>query len=676
MKIISLAVGALLASPVAAMYMRMGGTLQEFLDTLEEGGDITEEQHSEMNAFLPDGSDFNMTQHEIDNQAFLRTEEGKGLVEYIDAEYAAGDITEDTRIYLGSLLHLDEYEPAVSTTSFSGPARKEYEGNGIVEFISRWNGNNGGTLYNGIWGYSKGSREYALQCTGNGIWILDVTDDSGVEEVQFFPMSGGNPWRDVAVWNDYAYVASQGGNGEFYVIKLQQLSGSGPNGFDPIPSSDWANRGRANDGHTLSITDGLLFLNTASTPCEIFDLDANPFNPPLISGSVGECHDSFAVKDFPMPDGSQKDLLFSADGYSTKFNVEDLTGVRDGQSPVRIGSTSTEFGIYAHQNFVDEDNQYMYTAEEFNQYDIGVVDVSDPFNPDKVNEFQWSGEQTEGNSRIHNSQVYGNYLISAYYSAGLRVFDISNHMDPVEVGKLETWRDQNMDGINENSITSGYDGAWNVYCFLPSGRMLISDADGGLYVFRLDTCTDCTSAPTKTPAPTQTVTDPCQGQIDFVIELTTDKWSYETAWTLKRDSDGETLLTNPIMENNEDYTTSTCLPAGECYTYEITDSFGDGICCTQGDGEYTLTLDGEIIKLGGDFDSSETTPFCIEENPCVDDPAFVKTRGRKNQVRNRTCAYIAMFPWRVDKWCQKMHRGERIADICCNTCANVQIQAQ
>jgi len=203
MKIISLAVGALLASPVAAMYMRMGGTLQEFLDTLEEGGDITEEQHSEMNAFLPDGSDFNMTQHEIDNQAFLRTEEGKGLVEYIDAEYAAGDITEDTRIYLGSLLHLDEYEPAVSTTSFSGPARKEYEGNGIVEFISRWNGNNGGTLYNGIWGYSKGSREYALQCTGNGIWILDVTDDSGVEEVQFFPMSGGNPWRDVAVWNDY-----------------------------------------------------------------------------------------------------------------------------------------------------------------------------------------------------------------------------------------------------------------------------------------------------------------------------------------------------------------------------------------------------------------------------------------------------------------------------------------
>merc|ERR1712194_77442 len=79
----------------------------------------------------------------------------------------------------------------------------------------------------------------------------------------------------------------------------------------------------------------------------------------------------------------------------------------------------------------------------------------------------------------------GKYLITAYYSAGLRVFDVSNPIAPKEVGKLETWRDPNMDGDYTRALTVGYDGAWNVYTFLPSGKMLITDMKGGLFVFQL-----------------------------------------------------------------------------------------------------------------------------------------------------------------------------------------------
>jgi len=210
MKILSLAVGSLLASTAAA-FTRMGDNLQAFLSYLEDDGNITPDQLNDMNTFLPDGSDFNMTMHEVKNKAFLQTEEGQGLKDYIDGEYEAGDISEDTRVYLGSLLNLDDYAPDASST---GPVPANYEGNGIVEYVNRWDGFNANknSLYNGIWGYSKGSREYALQCTGNGFYILDVTDSDGgsIEEVQFIPMPGGDYWRDVAVWNDYAYVAAQG----------------------------------------------------------------------------------------------------------------------------------------------------------------------------------------------------------------------------------------------------------------------------------------------------------------------------------------------------------------------------------------------------------------------------------------------------------------------------------
>jgi len=504
MKILSLAVGSLLASTAAA-FTRMGDNLQAFLSYLEDDGNITPDQLNDMNTFLPDGSDFNMTMHEVKNKAFLQTEEGQGLKDYIDGEYEAGDISEDTRVYLGSLLNLDDYAPDASST---GPVPANYEGNGIVEYVNRWDGFNANknSLYNGIWGYSKGSREYALQCTGDGFHILDVTDSDGgsIEEVQFIPMPGGDYWRDVAVWNDYAYVAAQGilpffDNGKLFVINLKELSGDGPNQPDPIPGSDWAKRGRSDYGHTVSVTDGLLFLNTAGNSnrgCEIFDIDANPFDPVYLNDWPGECHDSFAVSDVDVGGGEKRDLLYSADGYTTRFRVVDITDVRSGVAPTQLGETTPLPGTYAHQNYVDDNGRYMYTAEEENSYDIGVVDVSDPANPVNVNQFQWSGEQTEGNARMHNSQVYGKYLISAYYKAGLRVFDISDPMAPVEVGKLETWRDPDMDGNFENGITNAYEGAWNVYSFLPSGKMLVSDTAHGLYVFYLNE-DDCVDSDTK-----------------------------------------------------------------------------------------------------------------------------------------------------------------------------------
>lgn len=45
---------------------------------------------------------------------------------------------------------------------------------------------------------------------------------------------------------------------------------------------------------------------------------------------------------------------------------------------------------------------------------------------------------------------------------------------------------------------------------------------------------------------------------------------------------------------------------GECYTFEIIDSYGDGICCFSGNGSFTLTtLEGDIITTGGNYGFGE-----------------------------------------------------------------------
>ena len=107
----------------------------------------------------------------------------------------------------------------------------DYTGNGNVTKLGQINaqppspyyGDNTstGTLYNGIWGYATGSREYALQCNSFGLHVIDVTDPAAAFRVQYIDMSGGvSPpkgriWRDVDIHEDpvsgktYAYVGAQ-----------------------------------------------------------------------------------------------------------------------------------------------------------------------------------------------------------------------------------------------------------------------------------------------------------------------------------------------------------------------------------------------------------------------------------------------------------------------------------
>ena len=140
------------------------------------------------------------------------------------------------------------------------------------------------------------------------------------------------------------------------MVNLSAISGNTVHGenSNPIPSSDYVDRGRTNYGHTLTVGNGLLFLNTAGSyqGCQIFDLEENPWNPPLVSswsGSGRDCHDSM-VKTV-----NGQELLFSADGYSRRYRIADLSGVRGGGSPQLIGETPSYGGVYAHQNFVSED---------------------------------------------------------------------------------------------------------------------------------------------------------------------------------------------------------------------------------------------------------------------------------------------------------------------------------
>ncbi|MCF6306705.1 MAG: T9SS type A sorting domain-containing protein [Flavobacteriaceae bacterium] len=108
------------------------------------------------------------------------------------------------------------------------------------------------------------------------------------------------------------------------------------------------------------------------------------------------------------------------------------------------------------------------------------------------------------------------------------------------------------------------------------------------------------------------------------LELTTDDYAEETSWEF-RDSNGTVLYSfGPYQETTDDNTTfnySFDVSENECYTFEIFDEFGDGICCGFGNGSYSLTTDNStIIFSGGEFSGdSEITEIGIGDDLGVSD---------------------------------------------------------
>lgn len=236
----------------------------------------------------------------------------------------------------------------------------------------------------------------------------------------------------------------------------------------------------------------------------MYDLTADPWNPRFLFKTGGtnghQCHDSYVREGI---DG--KDVLFVSEGNGRLERFYDITAVdanwEEGKLPPYIGETDAIPGIYAHESWLSEDNRYLFEFDESNNEDIIVHDVSDLTMPVQIAIMQYSeqGASSKG-ARPHNGEIRGNYLYAAYYEAGLRVFDISNPLVPVEVGKVETYRDPNGDGTYDEDIVGTYTGAWNVYLYLPSNNILVSDTENGLFVVRADPPYAAPDAPRRVTA--------------------------------------------------------------------------------------------------------------------------------------------------------------------------------
>jgi hypothetical protein len=101
---------------------------------------------------------------------------------------------------------------------------------------------------------------------------------------------------------------------------------------------------------------------------------------------------------------------------------------------------------------------------------------------------------------------------------------------------------------------------------------------------------------------------------ELILDITFDNYAEETSWELYSD-----VSTNPTLIasgsgyddlDDQSIQERLCIDNGD-FGFVIYDAYSDGICCSFGQGSYSLTVNGEIIHQGGSFGANEVTTFSL-----------------------------------------------------------------
>ena len=323
--------------------------------------------------------------------------------------------------------------------------------------------------YNEIWGVEINGAEIAIIGTTAGTHFFDVTNPATATEVAFVTgayTGSGVVHRDYHDYQGYLYaVCDEGSASTLQIIDISNL----PNTVSVVY-----------DSNSLFSTTHNIFIDTATaklyTSSHVYSL-ANPTNPSLIVsyanviGLPGSCHDIYVRNDTAYMNCGSMGL------YIVDFS---MTGTPIPVQPnILANITAYPDAGYNHSGWLNEEGNIYALLDENHSYDIKLLDVSDLSNISVVSTLN-SG--VDSNSMAHNAIIKDNLLFVSYYHDGLRVFDITDPYNPMQVCNYDTYpHSMTYCAIHNNHLS--YKGAWGVYPYFSSNKVLLSDMQTGLYVF-------------------------------------------------------------------------------------------------------------------------------------------------------------------------------------------------
>ena len=118
---------------------------------------------------------------------------------------------------------------------------------------------------------------------------------------------------------------------------------------------------------------------------------------------------------------------------------------------------------------------------------------------------------------------------------------------------------------------------------------------------------------------TVTTTTSLDSTYDIVtLIINADNYPEETSWKLYDNISNEVISTGSLDSNTDYYSEDICVNYESCFTLDMFDSYGDGICCGYGEGNFMmLNSSGSVIfENNGVFDNFTQETFCLDDGGC------------------------------------------------------------
>ena len=312
---------------------------------------------------------------------------------------------------------------------------------------------------NDIWGWFDpvDSTEYALVGTTTGVSIVSLADPSNAQEVAFIP-GPNSTWRDLKTWGNFVYVTNESSDG----LLVIDMTNHPANITYTYWAPDLPGLGVLSSCHNLYIDEfGVCYLagcNLNGGGIIFVDVATTPGNPQFIAaGPPVYNHDVYA----------QNNIMYSSEIYAGELGIYDVS---DKQNVVKLAAQQTPFA-FTHNAWVNAAGDVVFTTDEKANAPVAAYDISDLNNIVELDQFR--PVATIGQNVIpHNVHVWEDWLIISYYTDGGIIVDASRPSNLIEVGNWDTFLGGN----------GGFSGAWGAYPFLPSGLVLLTDINNGLYV--------------------------------------------------------------------------------------------------------------------------------------------------------------------------------------------------
>ena len=375
--------------------------------------------------------------------------------------------------------------------------------------------------YNSVWGWVDSTgKEYAIIGSTAGTYFIDVTNPSTPVVKDYVAGKRDSCiWREYKTYGKYLYIVSDDpAPNSFQIIDLSYLPDSVHVVYD---SNSIFTR-----SHTLFIDGNKLYCASVSSAnnyasLAVFSL-ANPELPSLLRElnqdypNIGYTHDMFVRNDTVYVSAGDYGLFIFKFESNNTFNI--------------LGSvTQYPDQGYNHSSSLTADGKTLIFCDEV-PAGLGVksVDVSDFNNLTVLKTFYSNTGATP-----HNPYVIGNdKVVIAYYQDGVQIFDISDPANPVKTGYFDT---DTLNGLNNNYPDNPtYQGCWGAYTDLPSGVLLASDMQNGLYILNASAALSVPSTNVFNPK-INLYPNPTKDNFNFSINLkNVDEINYEVTDITRR----------------------------------------------------------------------------------------------------------------------------------------------